>query len=99
MGTGDGAAIPPPAAARLDRFAETLRRVNALKAVCSPYYSTLAEAAMRFALSSPQVATVIPGMKDPAEVDMNVAYSDGIPLPAELLTEVSAHQWPRNFYK
>jgi aryl-alcohol dehydrogenase-like predicted oxidoreductase len=84
---------------RGDRFAETLSRVNALKAVCAPHYPTLAEAAMRFVLSSPRVATVIPGMKDPAEVDMNVAYSDGVPLPRELLAEVSAHQWPRNFYK
>jgi aryl-alcohol dehydrogenase-like predicted oxidoreductase len=84
---------------RGDRFAETLRRSDALKAVCAPYFPTLAEAAMRYALSSPQVATVIPGMKNPAEVDMNVAYSDGQPFPTELLAEVAAHNWPRNFYQ
>ena len=84
---------------RGDRFAETLRRSNELKAICAPYFPTLAEAAMRYALSSPQVATVIPGMKNPAEVDMNVAYSDGQPFPAELLDMVAAHNWPRNFYQ
>jgi aryl-alcohol dehydrogenase-like predicted oxidoreductase len=84
---------------RGDRFAETLRRTEALKAVCASYYPTLAEAAMRFALSSPQVTTVIPGMKNPSEVDMNVSYSDGEPFPAELLEQVAEHQWTRNFYQ
>jgi aryl-alcohol dehydrogenase-like predicted oxidoreductase len=84
---------------RGDRFAETLRRAEALKAVCAPYYPTLAEAAMRFALSAPQVTTVIPGMKNPREVDMNVAYSDGQAFPAELLEKVADHEWIRNFYQ
>ncbi len=84
---------------RGDRFAETLRRVEALKAVTTAHYPTLAEAAMRFTLSSPQVATVIPGMKNPAEVDMNVAYSDGQPYPDDLLGQLSEHNWPRNYYK
>lgn len=54
---------------------------------------------MRFALSSPEVSTVIPGMLTPAEVDMNVAYSDGEPFPGELLNALSEHAWPRNFYQ
>ena len=84
---------------RGDRFAETLRRADALKEVCAPYFPTLAEAAMRFALSPPQITTVIPGMKNEAEVDMNVAYSDGQEFPEELLAQVAAHSWPRNFYR
>jgi len=83
---------------RGDRFTETLERSYKLKDICSSYYPTLAEAAMRFALSSPQVKTVIPGMKNEAEVDMNVAYSDGRPFPDELLAAVAAHNWPRNYY-
>lgn len=84
---------------RGDRFAETLARAEALKSLCAPYFPTLAEAAMRYALSEPQVATVIPGMKNPAEVDMNVAYSDGRPFPAELTAALAPHVWPRNFYR
>jgi aryl-alcohol dehydrogenase-like predicted oxidoreductase len=84
---------------RGDRFAETLRRANALKEICAPYYPTLAEAAMRFALSPDQITTVIPGMTNEAEVDMNVAYSDGQDFPPELLEQVAPHSWPRNFYK
>lgn len=84
---------------RGERFGETLRRVDALKALCAPHYSTLAEAAMRFALSTGAVSTVIPGMLTPAEVDMNIAYSDGTEFPPELLEAVAAHGWPRNFYQ
>jgi aryl-alcohol dehydrogenase-like predicted oxidoreductase len=84
---------------RGERFGETLRRANQLQSVCAPYFPTLAEAAMRFTLSSPQVKTVIPGMKTDAEVDMNVAYSDGQPFPVELLDKVADHNWPRNYYK
>jgi aryl-alcohol dehydrogenase-like predicted oxidoreductase len=84
---------------RGDRFAETLRRTQALKAVCAPYYATLAEAAMRYVLSASEVTTVIPGMKNPTEVDMNVGYSDGQTFPDELLEQVAGHQWTRNFYQ
>lgn len=83
---------------RGDRFARTLARVEALKAECAPYYPTLAEAALRYVLGSPHVATVIPGMTTPAEVDLNVAYSDGAPFPDELRNRLAAHSWPRNFY-
>jgi len=84
---------------RGERFKDTLQRVDRLKELCAPYYPTLAEAAMRFVLSSPQVSTVIPGMKDPDEVDMNVAYSDGAPFPGELREALSSHGWIRNYYK
>jgi aryl-alcohol dehydrogenase-like predicted oxidoreductase len=84
---------------RGDRFGETLARAEALKELCAPYFPTLAEAAMRYALSEASVATVIPGMKNPTEVDMNVAYSDGRPFPAELGAQLAPHIWPRNFYR
>jgi aryl-alcohol dehydrogenase-like predicted oxidoreductase len=83
---------------RGERFAETLARVEKLKAICLPHYPTLAEAAMRCVLSAPQVCAVIPGMKNRAEVDMNIAYSDGAPFPAELAAQLPAHVWTRNYY-
>jgi len=81
------------------RFPETLRRMQTLKADCAPYFPTLAEAAMRYVLSAPQLSTLIPGMKNRAEVDMNIAYSDGAAFPAELAAKLPQHAWPRNFYK
>jgi aryl-alcohol dehydrogenase-like predicted oxidoreductase len=80
------------------RFTETLTRIEALKAICAPFYPTLAEAAIRYTLNSPEVSTVIAGMSDPAHVDRNVAYSDGQPFPQELLAQLAEHSWPRNYY-
>ncbi len=84
---------------RGERFAETLARVGALKALCASYYPTLAEAAMRYTLSAPETTTVIPGMRNPAEIDMNIAYADGAAFPPELLAQLPAHAWPRNYYR
>ncbi|AYG57544.1 aldo/keto reductase [Rhizobium jaguaris] len=84
---------------RGERFAETLRRVRALKTLCEPYYPTLAEAAMRYVLSAPELSTLIPGMKNRAEVDMNIAYSDDGAFPADLLAALPQHIWARNFYQ
>ncbi len=81
------------------RFAETLKRVEALKTLCAPYYPTLAEAAMRYVLSCPELSCVIPGMANPDQVTMNVAYSDGAPFPQDLKAALSAHVWPRNYYQ
>ncbi|HZG56813.1 aldo/keto reductase [Paenibacillus sp.] len=87
---------------RGDRFETTRLRVEELKAevrrVTGERYGTLAEVALRFCLSDPAVSVVIPGMKTPAEVDMNVAVSDGEPLPAELLEALKAFNWPRNYH-
>ena len=54
---------------------------------------------MRYALSAPEVSTLIPGMKNRAEVDMNIAYCDGAALPVELKSALSAHGWIRNYYR
>jgi aryl-alcohol dehydrogenase-like predicted oxidoreductase len=84
---------------RGERFAETFARVEKLKALCKPYFPTLAEAAMRYVLNEPQLSTLIPGMKNCAEVDMNIAYLDDKVFPAELKAALSAHGWVRNYYQ
>lgn len=84
---------------RGDRFAETLARVKSLQALCAPYYPTLAEAAMRYVLSCPELSCVIPGMANPAQVDMNLVYSDGGVFPDDLKAALAAHVWPRNYYQ
>ena len=83
---------------RGERFTETLKRVQSLKEICAPFYPTLAEAAMRYVLSEKKVTTVIPGMKNRREVDMNIAYSDGIEFPIELKQKLPPHIWVRNYY-
>jgi aryl-alcohol dehydrogenase-like predicted oxidoreductase len=84
---------------RGERFPETLKRVEALKALCRPYYASLAEAAMHYVLSMPGLTTVIPGISNSRECDMNIAVSDGAPFPKELARQLAAHAWPRNLYQ
>ena len=84
---------------RGERFAQTLVRVEKLKQECAPYFSTLAEATIRYILHSKQVGTVIPGMSTRQEVNMNIAYSDGREFPQELLEKLKSHCWPRNYYQ
>jgi aryl-alcohol dehydrogenase-like predicted oxidoreductase len=82
-----------------DRFGTTLQRVNALKDLCADYFPSLADAAMRYVLSHGSVSTVIPGMTTRAEVDLNVAVSDGAEFPQELADALPAHRWVRNYYQ
>lgn len=83
---------------RGDRFAQTLMRLDELKGELGDAFPTLAEAAMRYVLSHDAVSVLIPGMKTPQEVDMNIAYSDGNHLPDALIERLEKHAWARNFY-
>ncbi|TPW18495.1 MAG: Aldo/keto reductase [Elusimicrobia bacterium] len=83
-----------------ERLAETCRRAAALKAALVPgHAAALAEAALRFCLSFPEVSTVIPGMRTAEHVDANVRAADGRLLPPNVLTALKAHAWTRNFYR
>lgn len=82
-----------------DRFAKVFERVELLKKIVEPYFSSLGEAAMRYSLSHSQVSTTIPGMSNSRSVDRNVAYSDGQEFPAELIAKLAEFNWPRNYYK
>lgn len=53
------------------------------------------EAALRFILSNPDVATVIPGMRQLQHVDANLAASDAGALPWTLRSALRAHRWDR----
>ena len=58
----------------------------------------LAEAALRYVLSRPEVSTVIPGMRTVRNVERNCAVGDGAGLPEEQVRALKAHRWDRNFY-
>ena len=75
-------------------LAETIRRVDALKAIL-PDAMSLPELALRFILSEATVSTVIAGMRAPEHVRQNLAVSDKGPLPADLLVELRGHRWDR----
>jgi aryl-alcohol dehydrogenase-like predicted oxidoreductase len=72
----------------------TVDRVEALKPLV-PEGMTLPEMALRFILSNPDVATVIPGMRKLPHVRSNTAASDGRGLPPDLVGKLRAHRWDR----
>jgi aryl-alcohol dehydrogenase-like predicted oxidoreductase len=56
---------------------------------------TMPEMALRFILSEPTVGTVIPGMRKLRHVEANIAASDGLGLPVDLIGKLRAHRWDR----
>ena len=60
-----------------------------------PGCMTMAEMAIRFILSNPDVATTIPGMRKIKNVESNLACSDGQGLSKNLLAELKKHRWDR----
>jgi len=81
-----------------DRKAEAERRAEALASVLDHQVETLPELALRFCLSSPEVSTVIPGMRRPAHVRQNTMASSKGALPAGMLAKLKPHAWDKNWY-
>jgi aryl-alcohol dehydrogenase-like predicted oxidoreductase len=73
---------------------ETVARAEALRPLV-PAGQTMAQLALRFVLSSPDVATVIPGMRTLEHLAENTAAAEAGPLPPDLLAAVRAHRWDR----
>jgi aryl-alcohol dehydrogenase-like predicted oxidoreductase len=72
----------------------SVARADALKPLL-PAGVSMAELALRFILSNPDVSTVIPGMRKLANVEANVAASEAGPLSPELIARLRAHRWDR----
>jgi len=83
---------------RNERFLETLNRVDEIKQITSPYYSNLAEAAVRFVLDRPEVSTAILGMSNSKRIRENVSFSDNKKMDPELRSKLAGMQWRRNYY-
>jgi len=71
-----------------------VERAEALRPLV-PKGMTMPEMAMRFVLDSPLVATVIPGMRKTAHVEINLAVSDAPPLHQDLHAQLKGHRWDR----
>ena len=83
---------------RGDRKRQVEERVSRLMAFLNEEIPTLPDLALRFCLSWDAVSTVIPGMRKIEHVQANCAVSDGRRLPAEVLQQLAAHAWEKNFY-
>ena len=57
----------------------------------------MADLALRFILESPDVSTIIPGMRRVRHVEANLAVSDGRRLDPALLARLRRHRWKRTY--
>jgi aryl-alcohol dehydrogenase-like predicted oxidoreductase len=77
-----------------ENLTETLERVEPLQKLV-PNGMDLPEMTLRFILASPEVSTVIPGMRKTRHVERNIAASDDNPLQSKLLGALRQHRWVR----
>jgi aryl-alcohol dehydrogenase-like predicted oxidoreductase len=75
-------------------LAESVKRVDGLRPLV-PAGTTMAQMALRFILSNPDVSVVIPGMRRIENVEMNATAAEMGPLPPDLLAELRKHRWDR----
>ncbi len=83
---------------RGDRRREVEDHVERLRFLIHDGVTSLAEGALRFCLSNPDVSTVIAGMRTLAHVEDNCRISDGRRLPTEDIQALRSHAWPHNYY-
>ncbi|XEU21754.1 aldo/keto reductase [Tistrella mobilis] len=77
-----------------ENLAASVARADRLKPLV-PAGETMPGMALRFILASPDVHTVIPGMRSPAHVRANTAVADSRGLPPDLLAALRDHRWDR----
>ena len=77
-----------------ENLSSSVEHADALKYLVPPG-SSMAEMALRFILNSPDVSTIIPGMRKIRNVEANIAVSDKGPLPGVLHAELRKHRWDR----
>jgi aryl-alcohol dehydrogenase-like predicted oxidoreductase len=83
---------------RREAIALRVESLNVLIRESGGTVSDLAELALRFCLSHPDVSTVIPGMRKATHVTKNLQAAEKGALPTNLLEKLTGHAWPRNFY-
>ncbi len=84
------------------RLKKTVERVEAIRKTVEELSGgaekDLASVALRFALRTPGVTVVIPGIRSVRQAEANAAASDAPPLSDELYEELKKLFWYRNFW-
>ena len=81
-----------------ERLSELVRRTDELKFLLDGEAESLPELYLRYILSHEEISSVIPGMRNPQNVENNLKISDGRKLSPELIEELKKNSWERNFY-
>lgn len=80
---------------RGDRLGRVVDRVAGIRKDLAGSGYSLPQAALKFSLSHPGVSTVIAGIRNAAQAEMNLAVPDLPDLPPALMEKLRAHNWRR----
>ena len=81
-----------------DRLARTVKRVEKIKAAIGSAEPDMATAALKFALKPAAVSTVIPGMRNERQAELNCRVSDQPAMANELELKLREHAWRRGIW-
>jgi len=81
-----------------DRMERAVKRVEKIKEVLKETDFSLAQAALKYPICHDAVSTVIPGIRNVKQAEINCAVSDLTDLSAELLIRLRDHAWRRGFW-
>lgn len=81
-------------------LAAAVRRVAPIREYCALHHPEmpLPEFALRYCLSHEAVSTVIPGIRNVRQAEMNVAAGDGVLLPEQELRALERFAWRKDFW-
>lgn len=85
---------------RGNNLTTVIKNVERIKKVKDAYHPniSLVEYALRFCLSHQAVSTVIPGMRNEKQVEMNILAGDGIALSENELNALKEFAWRKDFW-
>jgi aryl-alcohol dehydrogenase-like predicted oxidoreductase len=81
-----------------DRLERAVKRVERIKEAIEGLNFTMAEVALKFGLSHGAVGTIIAGIRNVQQAEMNCAVSDLPDLSEDLLLKMRKHEWRRAFW-
>jgi aryl-alcohol dehydrogenase-like predicted oxidoreductase len=81
-----------------DRLVRTVKRVEKIKAAIGTAELDVATAALKFALKPAAVSTVIPGMRNERQAELNCRVSDQPAMSDELEKKLREHAWLRGVW-
>lgn len=81
-----------------DRLARAVKRVDKIREEIKDIGLTMPEVALKFGLMHSAVSTVIAGIRNVSQTEMNVSVSDLPDLEDNLVIRLRNHAWRRNFW-
>lgn len=81
-----------------DRLVRAVNRVDKIKEEILETNYTMPQVALKFALDHPAVSTVITGIRNKKQAEMNIEVSDLPDLTGDMLSKLRKHSWMRSFW-